>query len=73
MPRIQLLEKDLKKVLSRTTKRNGVFHVLAVNFLNHHFGESVLDDSVVTNLRTLLRDQFNAGVASVRKTTKRTK
>lgn len=69
----RLISRQLLTRLSEKNKKILAFHMLAVTFLSYHFDTSKFDDSVVTNLRNLLKDQFNAGRASVRKAKKRTR
>lgn len=67
----KFVRKTLKGGVNRKERQLLAFHLLAVNFLSYHFDTAKFDDSVVSNLRSLLKDQFNAGVLSTRKAKRR--
>ncbi len=69
----KFLSRGLRNVKTRKERELLAHHLLAISFLNYHFSASAFGDTIVSSLRNLLRDQFNAGVASVRKAKKRVK
>jgi hypothetical protein len=55
-------EEGILRVMKRRSQPALTARLLAVNFLSYHFDVSKFTDATISNLQTLLTEQFKSGI-----------